>query len=196
LARDTRSRMVFSAAELFRQHGYNGTGFRDVVAHSGASRGSIYHHFPGGKAELGMSAVALAAEFIDAGIAQGLQADDLVAGFESFWGWWTEYVEASHFQAGCPGVAVAVESHVEAPELAVAAAEAFGRWQSTVASALRNAGVADPEAKDMAALIISGVEGATVLCRAAGNREPLARAGRQLARVLRELLSRVPPLTP
>ncbi|WP_203217549.1 helix-turn-helix domain-containing protein [Nocardia arthritidis] len=48
--------MVLSAVQLFREHGYSGTGFRDVIAHSGAPRGSIYHHFPGGKAQLGQEA--------------------------------------------------------------------------------------------------------------------------------------------
>jgi AcrR family transcriptional regulator len=49
---DSRNRMIQSAALLFREHGYSGTGFRDVIEHSGAPRGSIYHHFPGGKEEL------------------------------------------------------------------------------------------------------------------------------------------------
>ena len=49
---DSRTRMIASAAELFREQGYSATGFRDVVEHSGAPRGSIYHHFPGGKAQL------------------------------------------------------------------------------------------------------------------------------------------------
>ena len=42
---DTRTRMIVSATELFRENGYSGTGFREVVEHSGAPRGSIYHHF-------------------------------------------------------------------------------------------------------------------------------------------------------
>ena len=54
---DSRERMVRSAAYLFRERGYSGTGFRDVIAHSGAPRGSIYHHFPDGKAQLAEEAV-------------------------------------------------------------------------------------------------------------------------------------------
>ena len=60
MAAGTRERMVFSAMQLFRRHGYNGTGFREVVAHSRTPRGSIYHHFPEGKAELGVDALDLA----------------------------------------------------------------------------------------------------------------------------------------
>ena len=61
---DTRTRMIVSATELFREHGYSGTGFRDVVEHSGAPRGSIYHHFPGGKAELAEEAVRMASDVV------------------------------------------------------------------------------------------------------------------------------------
>ncbi len=65
---DTRTRMIISATELFRENGYSGTGFRDVVAHSGAPRGSIYHHFPGGKTELAEEAVRLAGDVVAARI--------------------------------------------------------------------------------------------------------------------------------
>ena len=43
---DTRTRMLVAGTELFRDRGYDGTGFRDVVARADAARGSIYHHFP------------------------------------------------------------------------------------------------------------------------------------------------------
>src|SRR5437868_4562331 len=108
--------MLDSAARLFREHGYNGTGFRDIVQHSHAPRGSIYHHFPGGKAQLGVEAVIAAGDFITGLFAKGVDSDDFVAGFQRFWGWWIEFIEADNFVAGCPIVGVAVEAHPEAPE--------------------------------------------------------------------------------
>src|SRR5262245_55101569 len=64
----TRSKMVRGAAELLRERGYSGTGFREVIEITGAPRGSIYHHFPDGKAQLAGEAVeyvgALAREAI------------------------------------------------------------------------------------------------------------------------------------
>ena len=56
---ETRNRMVLAAAGLFRDQGYDGTGFRDVAEAAGTTPGVIYHHFPGGKTELGV-AVTLA----------------------------------------------------------------------------------------------------------------------------------------
>src|SRR4051794_5171933 len=105
--RSTRQRMLGSAARLFREHGYSGTGFRDVVAHSNAPRGSIYHHFPGGKAQLGAEAVATAGEFMNELISRGVDSENFVAGFERFWRWWIKFIEADDYRAGCPVVAVA-----------------------------------------------------------------------------------------
>lgn len=188
MAPDTRQRMLDSAVELFRQHGYNGTGFREVVAHSGAPRGSIYHHFPGGKAQLATEAVARAGEFIDDKIKAAGSKGEFVAAFEAFWLWWIHYVETSDFRAGCPVAGVAAETHPEAPELGQAAAAAFERWQGTLRRGLRYAGMPAGDAADLATLVVSALEGATLLARAEGDREPLERVGRRLTLILRDAL--------
>ncbi|HEU5419734.1 MAG TPA: TetR/AcrR family transcriptional regulator, partial [Streptosporangiaceae bacterium] len=43
----TRAHLVDVATRLFTEHGYDGTSIESVLAESGASRGSLYHHFPG-----------------------------------------------------------------------------------------------------------------------------------------------------
>src|ERR1700751_519120 len=48
--------MVQAARQLIRERGYGATAFSDVLTLSGAPRGSVYFHFPGGKAQLGMEA--------------------------------------------------------------------------------------------------------------------------------------------
>src|SRR5436190_16341186 len=103
--------MVRSAAVLFREHGYSGTGFRDVIEHSGAPRGSIYHHFPGGKAELAAETVRYAGSYIGAQIGRLTRDGDPVTVLRAFVRWWQKLLEESDFRAGCPVVAVAVEAH-------------------------------------------------------------------------------------
>lgn len=44
--------MIRGATEVLGRRGLHATAFSEVLALTGASRGSIYHHFPGGKAEL------------------------------------------------------------------------------------------------------------------------------------------------
>jgi AcrR family transcriptional regulator len=43
----TRAHLVDVATRLFAAHGYDGTSIKAVLAESGVSRGSLYHHFPG-----------------------------------------------------------------------------------------------------------------------------------------------------
>jgi len=49
---DTRAKMVAGAADLMSRRGVNATSMREVVRHTGTPRGSIGHHFPGGKQQL------------------------------------------------------------------------------------------------------------------------------------------------
>ncbi len=43
----TRAHLVDVATRLFAERGYDGTSIEAVLAESGVSRGSLYHHFPG-----------------------------------------------------------------------------------------------------------------------------------------------------
>jgi AcrR family transcriptional regulator len=42
----TRAHLIDVATTLFAEHGYDGTSTEAVLADSGVSRGSLYHHFP------------------------------------------------------------------------------------------------------------------------------------------------------
>ncbi len=53
----TRDRIIVASNELFRRYGYNGTSLSQISAASGATTGSIYHFFPGGKEDLGVAVI-------------------------------------------------------------------------------------------------------------------------------------------
>ena len=77
--------------------------------------------------------------------------------------------------------------------LAAAAATTFSRWEHTVARSLSDAGVDEEEALAIASLILAALEGATVMARATGGREPLVRVGQQLASLLRTRMQGAAP---
>jgi AcrR family transcriptional regulator len=177
----SRERMVRSAALLFREQGYSGTGFRDVIAHSGAPRGSIYHHFPGGKAPLAQEAVAWAAGAIAARLDQALASErDAEGVLRAFLTPWREVLERSDFRAGCPLVAITVETGAP-PQLTAAVAEAFAGWQELLATRLRAAGIPAPRAASLATLTVAAIEGAVLLCRARRDTAPLDAVATELA---------------
>lgn len=60
----TRDRLVIAAAQLFRQKGYAATGLAEILAAAGVPKGSLYHHFPEGKADLARAAADWTAEVL------------------------------------------------------------------------------------------------------------------------------------
>jgi len=179
--------MIQSAAMLMREHGVEGTSFADVLAASGAPRGSIYHHFPGGKAQLMEEATRYAGDFIAEGMAAAHRSLDPVTALHRSAEFWRGVLGGSNFAAGCPVVAATLERARTAPVLE-AAGDAFRRWQKLFAAHLVQYGVAEDRAASVAALVISAMEGAIVLCRGQQSTAPLDRVTEELSVLLRSLL--------
>lgn len=171
--------MVRSAAVLFRERGVAATGFREVAAHSGVSRGSISHHFPGGKTELVRDAVRWSGAEVAARLDEALRAGDPVQGVAEFVAMWRCVVVDSDARAGCTVAAVATESHDQ--DVLAVAAEVFAAWRRPLADALSAAGVAPGRARRLATTVVAALEGALVLCRAERGPGPLADTGAELA---------------
>lgn len=180
---DARDRMIRSAALLFRERGVQGTSFNDVLAHSGAPRGSIYHHFAGGKTQLAEEATTWAGEWVMAGTVAALRERDPVAAVAGFAAGWRRVLADSDFEAGCPVVAAALEGDRE-PTVRDAAGRAFAAWEDTLAAAFADRGVPDARACSLATLVIAAVEGAIVVARARRSIAPLERVTDELTTLL------------
>ena len=61
----TRQTLIETAATLFLRQGFHATGLSDILQAAGVPKGSLYHHFPGGKADLGIAAADWAAAGIE-----------------------------------------------------------------------------------------------------------------------------------
>src|ERR1044072_4559582 len=99
---DAKKKMITSAALLIRERGVEATSLNDVLAHSGAPRGSIYHHFPGGKTELVEEATRHAARWTGGGLSAALEAGDVATAIDLFVASWRDTLESTDFAAGCP----------------------------------------------------------------------------------------------
>jgi AcrR family transcriptional regulator len=185
----SRDRMVVSAAMLLREKGLTGTSFGDVIEHSGAPRGSIYHHFPGGKTQLVEDAVRYSGEYIVGTIDRAAKDGDPVLVLRAFTTAWRHVLEDSEFRAGCPVVAVAVEAHDGDSALTGAVAEAFGRWQESLIGLLRGRGVGEAKARRLATTMVAAIEGAVVLSRATRSVRPLNDVSRELETLLDDALA-------
>jgi AcrR family transcriptional regulator len=171
--------MIQSAALLFRERGVEGTAFADVLEHSGAPRGSVYHHFPGGKQQLAEEATRWAGDFVAAGLAAAIEQEDPLTTLDTFVELWTGVLEQSDYEAGCPIVAAALEGN-RAPGARASAAAAFNSWEQLLADALARHQIDPERARSLATLIIAAIEGAVVLARAEQSAEPLKRVAGEL----------------
>ena len=177
---DSRERMVLGAAALLREYGASATSIDRVLAHSGAPRGSVYHHFPGGRAQLIDEAVAFAGDFVTGLIETAAQSDDPVQAVDDFFALWRDRLLDSEFRAGCPVVAVAVETNDDAPQLARSAAAVFARWKEALAALFVRHGLGEERSRRLAAFVIAAVEGAVIMCRAEQSTAPLEAAAGEI----------------
>jgi AcrR family transcriptional regulator len=170
-----RDRMIRSALVLMGEQGVEATSFSQVLEHSGAPRGSIYHHFPGGKAQLVEEATRYAGDVVVKLLADAAeQHDDPVAAVHAVADFWRTVLYDSDFAAGCPVLAATLEGD-RLPGARDAARDVFERWEHLHTGILQHAGVPEERARSLASIAISAVEGAIILSRAQRSNAPLER---------------------
>jgi AcrR family transcriptional regulator len=174
--------MIDSAVRLQGRYGVAGTAFADVLADSGAPRGSVYHHFPGGRAELAGLATARGAAGTAARIETLLAGGDVTAAVDGLIGHWADLLAARDFHDGCAVAAGALDPD-PGSAARTAAAEGFRRWQDTLATALETH-VSAERARRLAVTCLAAIEGAIIFARAQGSPQPLHLVGEQLRELL------------
>ncbi len=166
---DVRQRMIDSTAILLAKRGLSGTSFSDVLAASGAPRGSLYHHFPGGKDQLVLAAVGVAGDRAMT-VLDRLEGKPAVEVAEAFLGLWRSVLSVSDFGAGCAIAAVTVAS--DSSEMLESAGAVFRGWRGRLATLLEEGGVPKERTATLATTLIAASEGAVVLARAERSFEP------------------------
>ncbi|GHH82703.1 TetR family transcriptional regulator [Kitasatospora indigofera] len=176
---ETRARLVAATRTLIEAQGYFGTGLNQVLAESGAPRGSLYFHFPAGKDQLVTAALTEAGLEIS-GLIDSFTREKLSAGvlvrrlLDAF----ADRMEGSGYTKGCPIATVALEVAGGNEELRRVCAEAYDDWQQALAAQLVSEG-RTPEAADAAAgAVLAQFEGALLLARVRHSRTPLDQAAR------------------
>lgn len=176
---DTRANMIAAAKQGFRSRGVAATSFSDVIKESGATRGTIYHHFPGGKSELVAAVVASTGANVGKALGQlangslfdALAMIDLIA----------DVVDADP-NFGCP-IAPAVLEGLNDDRVLDLAATAYREWTAQIATTIERTCPNAPTTT--ASLIIAAVEGALILSRAERSSQPL----RDVRTALEDLLA-------
>ena len=188
MADHPRERMIQSALVLMGEHGVEATSFSQVIERSGAPRGSIYHHFPGGKEQLIAEATRYAGDAVAKLMTEAVeQHEDPVAAVDAITGFWRTVLYDSDFAAGCPVIAATLESE-HSPAAREAAREAFERWEQLYTEMLTRAGLPEQRARSLGSIAISAVEGAVILSRAQHTNRPLERVVDELHKLFHDAI--------
>jgi len=186
MAADVRNKMVMGAVQLLAQRGLQSTSFSEVLALSGAPRGSVYHHFPEGKDQLVGAAVDLAGEFLVGALEQkaGAPAEAVTDHFLAIW---RTVLTRSDNSAGCAVLAVTVAA--DSPELLAHATAVFRSWRARLSALLQQGGLSPALARQFATTLIASAEGAVVLSRAEQDIEPFDTVAKQLRDQIRRMMA-------
>jgi TetR/AcrR family transcriptional repressor of lmrAB and yxaGH operons len=177
--------MIDATSQLLRRQGVGATGVQQVIDVSGAPRGSLYHHFPGGKHEMVAEAVQrsgqLGAERIEALGATATGQREVVDRFiEEF----EVSLKLSDFADGCPIATVALEVAGTPGAMSDAVARAFAAWIGAFSTLLERDGLDRQTADDLATDVLTHVEGAILLSKALRSTRPLELARRTVHTLL------------
>jgi TetR/AcrR family transcriptional repressor of lmrAB and yxaGH operons len=169
-----KENLVRTTMRLFRRQGYASTGLQQVLAESGAPKGSLYHYFPNGKDSLGEAAVDLAGRLVaemleDLAAKHRDPAQFLRAYCKVMAGWMKE----SDFRSGCPIATTMLETAPQSASITAAGARAIDRWIEIIAGVLIEGGAPPRDAQARAQLVVAAMEGALMLARIRQSTKPI-----------------------
>ena len=185
MATDTRTRMIATTSRLIERFGYHGVSLGDILSASGAPRGSLYYHFPGGKESLVLEAmrqgIAEATRELESCLAR---AETPAEGVRSFFRAAAREMVDSEYLFGCPVAPIILDTPDTESELARACREALDEWEELYRRALESSGVEGAHAARLARTILAGMEGALMIARSRRSAAPLEEVGDQMAEMV------------
>ena len=164
---DARVEAIAAAVRLFRVQGYTATGLNQILAESGAPKGSFYFHFPRGKAQLAEEAIDQYVASRTA-VLRTISAEtdgDAQTFVERLFEVFAAEMVATDFEYGCLMQNLANELPSLDMELTQRVARGFTEATETIASHFRGCGFTPDRASSAAAALVAALEGARTISR-------------------------------
>jgi len=178
---------------LFRRNGYAATGTNEIVAVSGAPKGSLYHYFPGGKTEIAAAAVTHAGAVVSATLtALTAEHPTAAAAIRAYGVLLAGWFAKSGYREGCPIATTILELAPATEEVTAAGRQVYDDWVGIFAAALIRDGVGDNRAAALARTAIAAFQGALILARTAQNETAVAETTAEIANLFESVSRNVP----
>ncbi len=179
--------------ELFRRYGYQGTSLKQVTEAAGATIGSLYHFFPGGKDDLAIAAITESGEaYRQLFEVVADEATDAASAVANFFDGAADVLEETDYIDPCPIGTVAREVASTNETLRQATDQVFLRWVETAASRFEAEGLPRDAAEELATMVVATLEGSFVLARARRDAALLRIAGRQARHLIEQTMEAAP----
>ncbi len=156
-ASDNRERLLQAALLLFRGHGYHGVGVSDILKGASLPKGSLYHHFPGGKDQIAVEVIARVADSAIA-LIEHAQAPTTAARVRKV----GAQIQTWMVRTGDGTLALLASFAAGGdtrPVVRAAVADAYERIAAFIARYLRADGLTEAAARDRAFLVLALLEG-------------------------------------
>jgi AcrR family transcriptional regulator len=176
-----RDELVARIYDVFKKHGYEGASLSDISQATGLGKGSLYHHFPGGKDDMATAVLERVQRWLD-DVAltplrgAGTPASRLRAMLKNF-----DELYAGGREACVLGTLTVGESRTK---FADALRAAFATWIDALRDLAVEAGVPRQEAQRRAEDAVVRIEGSLVLAAGLGDPAPFRRATKSIERDL------------
>ncbi len=158
-----RNEITLQLAEIFREHGFEGTTLAVITKATGIGKSSLYHFFPGGKEEMADAVLShINAWFQDCVFGPLADADSPSEGIEKM----LDHVDA-YFKSGRRLCIVGVFATSETRDrFSTQVGQFFERWRDAIVATLGKTGLPDEEVAAFALEVLVSVQGGLVVARA------------------------------
>jgi TetR/AcrR family transcriptional repressor of lmrAB and yxaGH operons len=185
MAKDTSARMIEATARMLQHRGYHGTALSDILEASGAPRGSLYFHFPGGKDQLAIEATRAAVEETTAYLRDSLaSAASPAEGVRAFVDATAELMRRSDYTFGCPVAPMVLDAPAGLHELDELCRRTFERWIDMLRMSFVDSGLPTRRATSLALLTVATIEGALLIARAYRDCAPITDMAAELEAII------------
>jgi TetR/AcrR family transcriptional regulator, lmrAB and yxaGH operons repressor len=174
MTESTRQRMLTATARLLQERGYRGTSLKDILAESGAPRGSLYYHFPGGKEELAREATRIEVQYVSEYVKAAFEESSGPAqAVGAYIRGAREHARGSKYRLGCPVASLVLDSPEASSAIGELCRRALEEWRALIRDGLVAGGIPAARADSLSTLILTSVEGALIVARSQRDPEPL-----------------------
>ncbi|WP_420005669.1 TetR/AcrR family transcriptional regulator [Arenibacterium sp. LLYu02] len=175
---DTREKLVRTASKLLRRKGFDGVGLKEILDAAQLPKGSLYYHFPGGKAELAEAATRWAGGWVEDVVSTCFyEARSFAEGAVGLCDTFVHLIETQNCVEACPVLSILQATTVD-PALRRVSNEVHAGWTACITRHAERLGEPDPESAAFSLQV--KLQGAWVFAFAQQSADPFRRLSSEL----------------